>query len=254
MAGKTVVVTGAATSIGQAVARRFAKTGASIVLADRDEEKGAAFAEQIVGEGAAASFVAADVASKLDTHNIIAEALEAFQKIDVLIHSGVRPAQKPFLETSDDDFEALVTAPLRGAFNINQAVAKQFVRQFDDGGEAEAAIVNIISVEATTASADRAAFAASQGGIQQLTKAVALSLSRNNVRANCVALGAVKGDLIKGFDIKSVRGTVPMERVGDPSEAADAAYFLASQEASYISGHTLVVDGGRMIRSGAPRL
>ena len=253
MAKKTVIVTGAGSAIGAACARRFVADDYNVVLAGRREEKGEALSKELSESGANISFVSADVASKLDTHNIIAEALEAFGRIDVLVHHGLQIMDKAFLDTSEDEFDDLLSQNLRGGFIINQAVARQFIKQ-NDATESEdrgGAIVNLLSTEAITASGDRAVFAASQGGLSQLTKGIAVALAPHEIRANLIAVGAIKGDLLKDYDIKSVRGSVPMDRVGDPEEIAETAFFLGSSAASYITGQTIIVDGGRMIRSAS---
>lgn len=247
----SVVVTGAGTAIGAACARRFAANGDNVVLAGRREEAGKALCDEIIRDGGAATFVLADVSKRLDVHNIIAEALEAFERIDALVHASFEVSSSDFLSTSEEDFEALVRANLLGGFVINQAIAKQLVKQQLEAKEdvRTGSIVNVLSVESVTASGDRPAFAATQGGLSQLTKAMALSLSPKSIRANIVAVGAIKDETLKGVDVKSVRNTVPMNRIGDPSEVAEAAFFLSSSAASYITGQTIIVDGGRLIRS-----
>jgi len=253
MSMRTVVVTGVGTAIGAACARRFAKNGDNVVLAGRKEVEGKALCEEIIRDGGSANFVLADVSKRLDVHNIVAECLEAYGRVDVLVHSTMQIASGDFLDTTEEDFETLMRANLLGGFVVNQAIAKQFVRQQEDTTpQNEAgAIVNILSVESVTASGDRAAFAATQGGLSQMTKAVALALSPHAIRANIVAVGAIKGETLKGTDAKSVRGTIPMNRVGDPSEVAEAAFFLTSDAASYITGQTIIVDGGRLIKSAS---
>jgi NAD(P)-dependent dehydrogenase (short-subunit alcohol dehydrogenase family) len=153
----------------------------------------------------------------------------------------------PFLETSEDDFDRIVAANIRGAFLINQAAAKQFVKRLNDG-EAPASpgvIVNIGSVEAVTAAADHVAFAASQGGLHQLTRAVAMAMSPYGVRANLVGVGAIKGEF-EEVDRDSERDATPLKRIGDPNEVAEVVFFLASEAASYVTGQTVYVDGGKL--------
>lgn len=132
-------------------------------------------------------------------------------------------------------------------------MAKQFIHQHEEeGAEGEpGAIVNLLSVEAVTAAPDHVAFAATQGGLHQMTKAIALSLSPYGARANAVGIGAIKSALADEADRKSARETVPLQRAGDPEEVAETVYFLASGAASYITGQCIYVDGGRMIRSAA---
>ena len=248
MPGRSVIITSAAKGVGAACARRFAAAGDRLVLADTDEETGQALAKELSAAGAEAVFVHADVANRLHVHNIIAEALETYGRIDVLAHTGMMHFSAPFFETSEEDFDRVVAANIRGAFLIDQAVAKHFVKQAENETQPTppGVIVNIGSVEAVTAAADHVAFAASQGGLHQLTKAIALALSPHDVRVNAVGVGAIKGDIAGDAESRRLRDVTPLKRIGDPEEVAEVVFFLASDAASYITGQTLYVDGGRL--------
>ncbi|MDZ7628700.1 MAG: SDR family oxidoreductase [Parvularculaceae bacterium] len=252
MSGRAVIVAGAASAIGEACARRFAAAGDRLVLADTNEAAGRALAAEL-NEKSGAVFVAASISNRLHVHNIIAEALETFGRVDALVNATLKVGSADFLEMSEDAFDGMIAANLRGAFLMGQAAARQFVRQIDQSTDSDGdyAIVTLVSTEAITAAPDRIAFAASQGGIVQLTKAMSLALSRYGVRVNAVGIGAINAEYMDDFDFKSAKSTVPMGRIGDPGEVAEAVYFLASPTASYITGQTLFVDGGRLVRSGA---
>lgn len=254
MPRRSVIVTGAASAVGAACARRFAAGGDRLVLADTDEEKGRTLAADIRAKGAEATFVLADVANRLHVHNIVAEALESFGRVDVLAHMAGEEYSAAFLETSEEDFDRVVGANLKSAFLINQAVARQLIKQSaGDGAGPDGAIVNLMSVEAVTAAADHVAFAASQGGLHQMTKAVALALSPYGARANAVGIGAINTETADDSERKRAKESVPLKRLGDPEEVAETVFFLASDAASYITGQTIYIDGGRMIRSGPAR-
>ncbi|MEE2691822.1 MAG: SDR family NAD(P)-dependent oxidoreductase [Pseudomonadota bacterium] len=255
MPRRSVIVTGAATAVGTACARRFARDGDRLVLADTDEQIGRSLVEEIKGKGGEATFVLADVANRLHVHNIVAEALESFGRVDVLAHMAGEEYSAAFLETSEEDFDRVVGANLKSAFLINQAVARQLIKQSADGKDESAggAIVNLMSVEAVTAAADHVAFAASQGGLHQMTKAVALALSAYGARANAVGVGAINTEAAGEKDRKRARETVPLKRLGDPEEVAETVFFLASDAASYITGQSIYIDGGRMVRAGGAR-
>jgi NAD(P)-dependent dehydrogenase (short-subunit alcohol dehydrogenase family) len=251
MPNRSVIVCGAGSAIGAAAARRFANDGDRLVLADRHEGALRALTEELTGRTETV-FVTADSRTRLGVHNIIAEALEAFERLDVMVNAGLVVGSGAFVDMTEDQFCEMIAGNLTSAFLLNQAAARQFARQFEEsaGGEA-GAIVNLISVEAVTAAPDRTAFAAAQGGVKQLTKAVALALSEQGVRVNAVGIGAIQAEYLREYDLKSARDTVPLNRVGDPEEVAEAIFFLASRAASYITGQTIYVDGGRLVRSPA---
>ncbi len=254
MGGRSVIVTGAGHGVGAACARRFAANGDRIIVADRIDEDGRRLAAELAASGAQATFVHADVSNRLDVHNIVAEALDAHGRVDILTHMSYEDYSAAFLDTSEEDFERVVAANLRSAFLTNQAVARQFIRQAEAGLEgAKGAIVNLMSVEAVTAAPDHVAFAATQGGLHQMTKAIALALSRYGARANSVGIGAIASELPEHSDAAELREGVPLNRVGDPEEVAETVFFLASDAASYITGQSIFVDGGRMIKNPGGR-
>ncbi|NHK26737.1 SDR family oxidoreductase [Parvularcula flava] len=255
MAGRSVIVTGVATGIGRATAMRFAGAGERVVLVCKSEEKGRALAEVIRSQGGEAVFIQAKTARKLSVHNIIAEALEAYGRVDVLAHCDGLFQSAPFLETGEDQFDALIDANLRSTFLLNQAVCKQIIKQAgetDDGGVDQArgsAIINLTTTESVTASADHAVFAATQGAVTQLTKAVSMTLAPYGARANAVGIAAIREELDEVEESKSREKSspsTPLARKGEPEEVANTIYFLASREASYITGQSIYVDGGRL--------
>ncbi|MCI5047107.1 MAG: SDR family oxidoreductase [Aquisalinus sp.] len=261
MGSRSVIVTGAGSGIGRAVAERFAHSGDKLVLVDKDEESGRLVTEMITKQGRDVSFLHMDVSKKLDVHNVIAEALDLYDRIDVLAHCDGYFFSAPLLEISEEDFEKTIRSNLFSAFLLNQAVAKQIIKQSGDpadGGVDQArtgAIVNITTTEAVTASADHALFAAVQGGLTQLTKAVAMTLSPYGARANAVGVASIRKELedvetdLSGRAADAAKIT-PLSRKGEPEEAANAIHFLASPEASFITGQTLFVDGGRLAMHG----
>jgi NAD(P)-dependent dehydrogenase (short-subunit alcohol dehydrogenase family) len=264
MAGRSVIVTGAGGGIGRATALRFARSKDRLVLTCADAARGRALKEDIEEAGGQVTFIEADLHSKLDVHNIIAEALDAYGQVNVLAHCATEFFAAPLLETTEEDLDRVLDHNFRAAFLLNKAVARQIVRQAgetSDGGVDTArsgAIVNVVSNEAVTANADHALFAASQGAIVQLTKAVAMTLSPFGARANAVGVAAIKEELDESLATTSAErrksiARTPLARRGEPEEAASAVHFLASGEASFITGQTLFVDGGRLAQHASAR-
>lgn len=257
MGGRSVIVTGACEGIGRASALHFARSRDKLVLVDSNSEKGAVLRDEIRRSGGTATFIEAELHSKLDVHNIVAEALDSYGAVNVLAHCAIHFHAAPLLETTEADYDDLFDRNVRATFLLNRAVAKQIIQQAadtDDGGVETAmtgAIVNVVSSEAVTATADHAVFVATQGAIVQLTKAVALTLSPYGARANTVGISAIKSEiddveLQSSEDRKQAIAETPLARRGEPEEAANAVYFLASKEASFITGQTVFVDGGRL--------
>ncbi|MCB1883762.1 MAG: SDR family oxidoreductase [Geminicoccaceae bacterium] len=241
-AGKTVVVTGAADGIGRACAERFAEEGAAVMLADIDAEKGETAAAAI---GGTVRFQRADVGDARDAGALVDAALEWGGRLDVLVNNAGIIRTADFLDLSEADFDAVLRVNLKGPFLVGQAAARVMAAR--GGG----AIVNMSSINAVVALPAQLAYVTSKGGLNQLTKAMALSLADRNIRVNAVGPGSIATDMIKavmGDDAarRKVLSRTPLGRLGDPAEIASVVAFLASDEASYVTGHVLYADGGRL--------
>jgi NAD(P)-dependent dehydrogenase (short-subunit alcohol dehydrogenase family) len=246
---KVVVVTGAARGIGKAIARRFLEEGARVVAADIDADGGSALVAELGAIGAV-RFVACDVGDAASVANLVASAITAFGEIDVLVNNAAILAAVDFLDLAEADFDRVLRVNLKGAFLCGQAVARHMVERVKAGGTA-GAIVNLSSVNAVFAIANQVPYSVSKGGINQLTKVMALSLASHGIRVNAIGPGSIMTEMLAAvMDDEAARKRIlsrtPLGRIGDPAEIAAIAVFLASEQASYITGQTIYADGGRL--------
>lgn len=239
--GRVCLVTGGAQGIGEACCRRFAREGAQVVIADIDDTRGAALASELGG-----LYVHCDVGDKAQVDALVAAAITAHGCIDVLVNNAGIFKACDFLDITEADFDAVLRVNLKGAFLVAQAVAREMARV------GHGSIVNMSSVNGTLAIPSIASYNVSKGGINQLTRVMALSLADKGIRVNAVAPGTIATELAAKAVLTSEEAKVrimsrtPLRRLGEPAEIADTVAFLASDAASYITGEIVVVDGGRM--------
>ncbi len=239
--GRVCLVTGAAQGIGAACARHFAGEGAHVVLADVDDARGQALADELSG-----LYVHCDVGDKAQVDELVSQALAWRGRIDVLVNNAGIFRAADFLDVTEEDFDAVLRVNIKGAFLVGQAVARSMA---DSGG---GAIVNMSSVNGTLAIPNIASYNVSKGGINQLTRVMALALADKHIRVNAVAPGTIATELAAKAVLTSdeakaeIMSRTPMKRLGEPSEIADVVAWLASDAASYVTGEIVTVDGGRM--------
>jgi len=247
--GKTAIVTGGAGGIGYAIAERFLRDRAKVVIADIDHAKGED-AEARLAKLGDLRFVKTDVSNRLDVHNLVAAAVEAFSDIDILVNNAAVVHSAPFLELSEADFDRVIQVNLKGSFLAGQAVARFLVDKVNKGGT-PGSIVNMSSINAEVAIATEVPYSISKGGVGQLTKVMALALAPYGIRVNAIGPGSIMTDMLTATNADDearhrLLSRTPLGRVGKPSEIADIAAFLASDQASYITGQTIFADGGRL--------
>ena len=246
LVGKVCLITGGAQGIGEACARLFLEQGAKVVIVDVDKEKGQALASQLQQQGHEILLIASDVGNKLEVDAVIAQVLAQHGRLDVLVSNAGIFKAAPFLEVSESDFDEVLRVNLKGAFLVGQAAAR--VMKEKGGG----AIVHMSSVNAVMAIPEIASYNVSKGGLNQLTRAMALALADDGIRVNAVAPGTIATELASKAVLTSddarnkILGRTPMKRLGNPAEVAHVVAFLASDAASYITGEVITVDGGRM--------
>ena len=246
---KVAIVTGGAKGIGLAVAERFAADGARVTIADIDADAGSRAVETLGAKGAA-RFVRCDVGDKADVDNLVQSTVTTFGAIDVLVSNAGIVHAADFLDLEEADFDRVIRVNLKGMFLVGQAVARQMVKQVKAGGAA-GAIVNMSSINAVVAIGNQVPYSASKGGVDQLTKVMALSLAPHAIRVNAIGPGSIMTDMLASVATdKAARQRVlsrtPLGRIGDPAEIASIAAFLASDDASYVTGHTIYAEGGRL--------
>lgn len=236
LTGRTALVTGAARGIGQAIATRLAKDGAQVLLADIDLPAAQEAAGAIDGSRA----VALDVADAAAVSRVIEAVDEEANGLDVLVCNAGIMDRMPFLEMTPEFWDRVTGINLRGAFLCGQAAARRMVAR-GKGGR----IVNVASNSGIFGGRGRAAYGASKAGIINLTQTMAIELAEHDIAVNAVAPGPTKtGPHIPDEPWPSVKARMPLSRFGTPAEIAAVASFLASDEASFVTGHTYAVDGG----------
>lgn len=247
--GRIAIVTGGAQGIGLAIVRRFLTDGAKVMIADINEHGGEAAVEDLKALGEV-RFYQTDVAQRLDVHNLIAATIDAFGDIDILVNNAGIVHKADFLNVDEADFDRVLGVNLKGAFLCGQAVARYMVEKIGNGGPA-GSIINMSSVNDTFAIADQVPYSISKGGVSQLTKVMALSLAEHGIRVNAIGPGSIMTDLLASVANdrvarQKILERTPLGRIGDPAEIAAIAAFLASNDASYVTGQTIYADGGRL--------
>lgn len=249
LSGKATIVTGGASGIGYAIAERFAAGGARVMIADIDDTRGANAVAALSGTGEVL-FHKTNVALRADIDSLVAAAIAAFGRIDVLVNNAGIVHVADFLDLAEADFDRVLGVNLKGSFLAGQAVARHMVDRVK-AGERPGSIVNMSSVNAVFAIANQVPYSISKGGVSQLTKVMALGLAPYGIRVNAIGPGSINTDMLARANsdpaAKSrLLSRTPLGRIGEPSEIAAIAAFLASDEASYVTGQTIYADGGRL--------
>ena len=240
--GRVALITGGAHGIGEACARRLVREGARVVILDVADALGRQLAIEL-----GADYIRCDVSDSVDVQAAVARAVERHGRIDILVNNAGIFKAADFLEVTEEDFDTVLGVNLKGSFLMGQAVARQMVAQGGGG-----AIVNMSSVNGVLTIPNIASYNVSKGGINQLTRVMALALADKGIRVNAVAPGTIATELAAKAVLTSeearrrILSRTPMKRLGEPAEVADVVAWLASDAASYVTGEIVTVDGGRM--------
>lgn len=247
--GKIAIVTGATKGIGVEVAKEFAIEGAKVVLAGRTEALGLQVVDEIRQSGGDAIMVVCDVSKKTDVDNLVARAVEQYGGVDIVVNNAGVNHSANFFDISEEDWDWVMSVDLKGTFLLSQAAARVMVEQGRTG-----AIINMSSVMAVMALADQVPYCAAKGGVNQLTKSMALALISKGIRVNAIGPGPVMTELMKRVvnneeKHKQLMDRLPIGYIAACKEIATVCVFLASEDSSYIIGQCIYPDGGRMIQA-----
>ncbi len=242
--GKVAVITGGAAGIGYATAQRFAGEGATISIWDVNEQAGAAAAEKLTASGARVEFRKVDTANSAEVNAAASAVKETFGEIDILINNAGITRDATLRKMTEEQFDQVVAVNLKGVFLCGQAVGRIMIEQ------GSGVILSTSSVVALYGNFGQSNYVATKSAVIGMTKVWARELGRKGVRANAVAPGFIATEMVKKMPEKvldSMREKTPLQRLGEPVDIANAFLFLASDEASFINGAVLSVDGGIVI-------
>jgi NAD(P)-dependent dehydrogenase (short-subunit alcohol dehydrogenase family) len=248
---KVAIITGAGSGIGRATAEFFASEGAKVVAADWNKSSGEETATEIASAGGEALFCHTDVSISSQVDALIGKTVEHFGRLDILVNNAAIQILSTLVETSEADWDRIQSVNLKGAF----LTCKYAIPAMKKGGGG--AIVNIASVLGLVADPDLAAYCAAKGGLISLTRVAALTYGSEGIRVNCICPGDVETPLVQEYFNKDrnpeklrkeVYSKYALRRIASPREIAQAAAFLASSQSSFMTGSTLVVDGGLTIK------
>jgi NAD(P)-dependent dehydrogenase (short-subunit alcohol dehydrogenase family) len=244
LSGKVAIVTGAASGIGLGIAQLFIKEGAKVVFSDINESGNAAAG----AAGENALFIQCDISNTESVKNLVARTLAAFGTINILINNAGIFRQNPISEISDEEWDIIINTNLKGFFLLTREV----LPTFEKNGRGK--IVNISSIVGISIGFDNSSpYCASKGGIVAMTRALALDFASKRINVNCICPGAIKTDMTKFIEVdqtmlRQILMGIPAGRMGDPIDIANAALYLASDESDYVTGTSIIVDGGWSVR------
>lgn len=255
--GKSVIVTGASTGIGKAIAIHLAKLGANVTVnyysqqdkAESTKQQMLAACQEIESCGGKPLLVQGDVSDREDVDNLFAQTIEKFGSLDILVNNAGIQVEGPSHEIDIDDFDRMLAVNLRGAYLCSRAALKHFLDKGIKG-----VIINNSSVHEIIPRPGYLGYAVSKGGMENMTRTLALEYARQGIRVNAIGPGATATPINEWVhdpeQLSRAQEFIPMGRVGKPEEMAAAVAFLASEQASYITGQTLFIDGGLTLYPG----
>ena len=243
--GKVVIITGGRRGIGKAIALAMAEAGADIAICDRVIEDGElnAVAEEVKRLGRRSLAVQADITHKADVDALVQRVMDEFGAVDILVNNAAMNIRALLLELSEDGWDRVLNTDLKGYYLCSQAVGKRMVDQKRGN------IINIASIAAIKAAPEMGAYCIAKAGVVMLTRVLAVELAKYNIRVNAIAPYMVKTKFSQPLwsdpeTLKELESEIPLGRLAETSDIIGAVLFLASDASSYITGHTIIVDGG----------
>jgi len=241
---KVAIVTGGNRGIGFAIAGGLAGAGAAVVIANRNAEAGHKAVDAIRGNGFTATSVPTDVSEKYSVENLVTQVMEDFNRIDILVNSAGVIDRGPVEDFTEEQYDYIMDINLKGLFFCCQLIGKEMIKQ------GKGKIVNISSNVSEVIQAGRVVYAASKAGVSHLTRGLALEWAKYNINVNAIGPGPTITELNRKYfeenpqDLQERIDSIPMARIGDPMDLVGAAIFLASDASNFVTGQTLLVDGG----------
>jgi NAD(P)-dependent dehydrogenase (short-subunit alcohol dehydrogenase family) len=247
LSSKVAIVTGGNRGIGLAIARGLASAGATVVIANRRAAEGERAAETLRGEGLSAVAVATDVTSRPSLEALVSHVTEQFGQIDILVNNAGLMVRKPVEEITEEDWDSVLDANLKGMFFCSQIVGREMIRN------QKGRIINISSVRSQKIASNRSVYAISKAGVSNLTRVFAYEWGKHNITVNAIAPGTIITEFNRKHfeehpeELAEIVKAIPRGRAGDPVDCVSAALFLASDASDFITGHVLFADGGTTI-------
>lgn len=243
--GKVAIITGAKRGIGKAISLAFAAAGATVAVCSRvvDDGQLQAVADEVQRRGQGCLALQADVSKKADVNNMVQKVIDRFGAIDILVNNAAVSSSAPLMDTEEGDWDSIMNVDLKGYFLCSQAAGRRMMER------KSGTIINISSRLGMKAASTRGAYSVAKAGELMLTRVLALELAKENIRVNAIAPGIVRTEgsesvWSKPETLKRFESAIPLGRIAVPGDIVGAALFLASDASSYITGHTIVVDGG----------
>lgn len=255
IAGKTAIITGAANGIGRSIARHFISEGANVVLADRDEDHLREEVSNYDADEGSARIFPGDLREKLSQANLLSATIDAFDRVDILVNASRQVLSTDPLDDEDDTVEVLLQQNLLSSLRLSQLIARRMIKQStsDEPAQLAGAIMNLSSIAANRTRPGLLGFSIATAAMDQMTRTMAVALAPHNIRVNAIAVGSVMSASLKG-SLKETEGLrediinhTPLARIAAPGEVCEAAQFLCSEAAGFITGEVLTIDGGRSL-------